>query len=309
MTFQIVNSKKKFARISEHDVMTEHGLKVLTESVAQNKHLLPQKQQEKWEVALDLLNSLPSSNHYVNLRQNDAPNQSHLKKNELDVVAYQRNTLCKSVVLINSFVIDSQENDPRFEDVSKWGQQTACDLTPYISMITKWIEEYDLNISFYDFVLKSAKKNAQDFSKGEYTFKDDKFFKKYTEGESFAVFVSNGFEVGYVDGKGGFGPLARARLFESATAAQSLIKSSSYCYGGNLVCVKTSFMHLDPSNTSPVLSELKDAIQTASAEQQNKRLQQAVENDTLSNATREQLLQQLALLDQKSRSVGRKRKL
>lgn len=309
MTFQIVNSKKKFARISEHDVMTEHGLKVLTESVAQNKHLLPQKQQVKWEVALDLLNALPSSNHYVNLRRNDAPNQSHLKKNELDVVAYQRNTLCKSVVLINSFVIDSQENDPNFADINKWGQQTACDLAPYISMITKWIEEYDLNISFYDFVLKSAKKNAQDFAKGEYTWESAESLKKYTEGESFAVFVSNGFEVGYVDAKGGFGPLARARLFESATAAQRLIKASSYCHGGNVVSVKTSVLGLDACNTGPIHAELKDAIETVAALQQGKRLETAVGADTLANATREQLLQQLARLDQKSRSVGHKRKL
>lgn len=309
MTFQIINSKKKFARLSEQIIMTEHGLTVLAESVEQNKSVLTQKQRQKWDVALDLLNSLPSSEHYINLRQNDAPNQSHLKKNKLDMVAYSKHALCKSILIIDSFVSDSQENDPRFADMRKWLQQ-AADLVPYISMIANWIKEYDLNISFYDFILKNAKKNAQDFAKGEYTWKSAESLKKYTEGESFAVFVSNGVEVGYADAKGGFGPLARARLFESATAAQRLIKGSSYCHGGNVVSVKTNVLGLDACNTGPIHAELKDAIETVAALQQGKRLQIAVGEDTLSNATREQLLQQLDRLDGKSHSLGGpKRKL
>lgn len=305
MSFQIINKKNLFADLSQVKIITEHGLTVLFNSVQDKKDTLSEKQQQQWDRVFKLLNALPVDKYYMAFFKNDKANLQKIDHGSIRAQNYGKGeVLCKSVVVVNSFVMRSQKHKDAWADMSCWGQDHAAGLVPYLPMITQWIYDNQLQIFFDEDAIKKAHRNSKNFASGEYEYQTVDAIESFSEAKACAIFVTNKYGEGYMDPKGEFAPLARARLFESAGAAARAISSSYRFSDATIVHLQTTLLHLDTNqkNAAPPSGTLQDAV----ALQERKRLQEALEN-----ATKEDLLQRLQAFEepQKIEPPQQKRKM
>lgn len=285
MSFHLLNPSQKFAELSTEVLITDYGLNRLKNSVTKQWSKLDPSQQKKWEKALGALDDLIPFSSFIAYEAHDAPNLKRLKDYSFE--CYDFGTAQgRGMVTIQGWKGQSEKYPKISDDMTKWGWEQMEEVIPYTDMISKWISQNELKITFNSSLCKRAKSLLQKKLKGELTQVLYDPTEALAEVNACVVFIGGG----YLDAKGSTSPLAGARMFESVGAALTTIRSRRL-KNAVVVNVKTSITGVDPqSNPSNHFSDLDGAL----ASQQNKRLK-----DALENLSREQLLERLKELEAK----------
>jgi len=299
MPFHIINEKKNFGTIGYSMLMTNYAIEMLRQSVHEQWDTISVKDQTKWTAALEALGACAPIKVWMSYEKNDVPN---LKEDE----NYPGYFGCGSpegrgLINISGFASKSPNNENFSDDLTTWGWSQVEAVSPYASMITRWITANNLKITFNPTLCKRAKVLREKFEKGEYTQVMYNATESLAEVNACVVFMGNG----YLDGRGYTSPLAGARLFESSGAAYTTIRSRNL-RNAVVVHVKASLLHLDPQSTPQPGSF--DKLDAAIALQERKHLEAALET-----ASRDQLIARLQALDTASQntddSTERKRRM
>lgn len=298
MPFHIINEKKNFGTIGYSMLITNYAIEMLRQSVQEQWHAISAKDQTKWATALETLSACKPMTAWLSYERNDQPD---LKDNE-NLPGYFGGGTPEGRGLINisGFASKSPDNEKFPDDLTMWGWSQVEAVSPYVSMISRWIETNDLKITFNSTLCKRAKVLREKFEKGEYKQEMYDATESLAEVNACVVFMGNG----YLDGRGYSSPLAGARLFESSGAAYTTIRSRRL-RNAVVVHVKTSLLHLDPNSTPQAGSF--DKLGAAIALQEKKHLDAALEA-----ASRDQLIERLQALDtntEEEESVERKRRM
>ena len=283
MPFHIINEKKNFGTIGYSMLITDHAIEILRQSVQEQWGTISAKDQTKWTTALEALSSCVPIKVWMTYEKNDAPNLKESK--DYDGYFGCGSPEGRGLINISSFASKSPNNESFSDDLTTWGWAQVEAVSPYASMITRWIATHDLKITFNSPLCKRAKVLREKFEKGEYTQVMYDATESLAEVNACVVFMGNG----YLDGRGYTSPLAGARLFESSGAAYTTIRSRNL-RNAVVVHVKASLLHLDPQSTPEPGSF--DKLDAAIALQEKRHLDAALEA-----ASRDQLIARLQALD------------
>lgn len=283
MPFHIVNEKKMFGTIGYSMLITDYAIEVLQQSVQEQWASLNAKDQTKWTAAFESLKGCNPISVWMSYDKNDQPNLK--EKNQYSAYYGSGTTKGRGFINISGFSSKSPDNKNFPEDLTKWGWSEMEGLTPYATLISRWIQTHDLKITFNAALCKRAKVLREKFENNEYQKVVYDATESLAEVNACVVFMGDG----YLDGRGYSSPLAGARLFESSGSAYTTIRSRRL-RNAVVVHVKTSLLHLDPDSTPQQGSF--DKLSAAIALQERKHLQAALET-----ASRDQLIERLQALD------------
>lgn len=283
MPFHIINTKKTFGTIGYSMLITNYAIEILRQSVKSQWNTLSSKEQTKWTEALEALDACRSTSVWMSYEKND---QANLSESPSYIGYFGGGTPeGKGLVNISGFSSKSPDNKNFSEDLDTWGWSQIEAVSPYVSLITRWIQSNHLKITFNGALCKRAKVLREKFASGEYSQVVYDATESLAEVNACVVFLGNG----YLDGRGYTSPLAGARLFESSGSAYTTIRSRRL-RNAVVVHVKTSLLHLDPESIPEAGSFEK--LGAAIALQEKKHLLAALEN-----ASRDQLIARLQALE------------
>lgn len=290
MTFQVLNDKNMFARFEFSSVMSVHGFTSLKNHVAQHWDQMSAKEQKAWNAVWDIATQLPQRKmHSMGLTGDFAAPTvlGHPSKRQAYATA-----ACLCIINPKRFVSRAQNNQAYPSNSEKWGLDAAIDLSPYNRMIEKFIATHDLPLTFNSNVTKRAVDIKKRLDGGEYKIQAYDPIANLAEVEACVIFVRghNG-AGGYLNHRGGWGPLGGARLFESSGAAYTTIRSQGISSAA-VVHIGTQVLRLDEQST---MDEGFENLQEAMGIVERKRIQKA-----LDEATHEQLLEKLVKFEQHS---------
>lgn len=269
MAFQLLNAKQLFASLHWENIILVSALDHLEKHVRDKWGELSASDQNKWDEVFSLFSQMPSHEGWV----------------------YGSGTaLRKMVVGVGSFVTKSPNNEEFPEDYTRWGWQACEKLLPHLKMISQWNDKHKLGITVPTEGVKKAVKWKQRLDAGEYQLKVFDPVAVLAEAESYAIYISDLHNKGFLDGRGLSGaPLAGARMFETAGSAYTTITSRGLA-NAVVVKVKSNLLGLDVKS---VANQNCGDILSAVAIMEKKRLQEALEEASI-----EQLRNRLTLLEQ-----------
>lgn len=290
MAFQLLNEKNMFASFEFTQIMTVPALKLLTETVNKNSTDLSEKDRVAWKNIWSLFAKLPRHKTYIMGSTGDfnKPNPVGPKENRQSFGS----ETCLVIVNPKRFVSRAQDNNKIPNDIQQWGLGTAIELSQYSRMIEKFIATHDLPITYYSNTPKRSNEIKKRLESGEYKMEAYDRIANLAEVEACVVYVAGRNENGgYLNSKGGWGPLGGARLFESSGAAYTTIRSQRIASAA-VVHIGTQVLRLDEKSTMEKgFANLQEAMSIV----ERKRIEQA-----LNQASYEQLLERLAQFEQKS---------
>lgn len=301
MTFQLLNDKSMFAVFEPTEIMTLSAIKVLKETVTANATTLSEKDKLAWKDVWSIMAALPRENCSLvgftddfKRSQSIGPKDSHR--------AYGTDN-CVVIINPKRFVSRAQNNEKIPTGIEDWGLDAAIKLGAHSKMIEKFIAEHNLHITYKSNTSKRANEIKKRFDAGDYKIEAYDPIANLAEVEACVVYVpgrkGGG---GYLNNKGGWGPLGGARLFESSGAAYTTIRSQRISSAA-VVHIGTQVLRLDEKST---LEKGFDNLQEAMSIVERKRIEQA-----LNQASHEQLLERLAQFEQEqgTASTVRKKKM
>lgn len=286
MTFQLLNEKKMFASFETNAIMTVRAWKVLKDKMLEYQDILTLQEKSAWNEVWAIVATLPRQKMHLSGKVGDF-NTPVLYGHPDNKCAYG-NDLCTVIVNPKRFVSRAQNNDNVPSDIQKWGLDAASGLIPYIRMIEKFIATHNLPITFTSSVAKRASDIKKRLETGDYLIQAYDPIANLAEVEACVVFIA-GKTGGYLNNRGGWGPLGGARLFESSGAAYTTIRSQGISSAA-VVHIGTQVLRVDEkSSLDGDFQNLQEAMSIV----ERKRIQQA-----LDDATHEQLLERLAHFEQ-----------
>lgn len=275
---QILNQSLRFATLSFKPVMTVYGYDSFKSTVSTliDEGKITQKEQDDLKVFFELMDKLPNGSSWFNpLLAGDSENKT---------LKYAHVT-SKSIVNLESFVTNSPDYD-QYPEASKFGWDEATEILKVSKTVEKVIKAQNMLVTFDTKTLKRAKALKDKKENGEIIFKEIDTVAQFAEVEACVLYVPNS---GYLDGRGGFGPLGSARLFETQGTAATT-RSSRSLRNAVVVNVKASLTGM--ANNNPQVSGDLTQLNEAIAYVERKRLMEALES-----ASKEQLLERLKKLD------------
>lgn len=273
MAFQLLNAKQLFASLHWEPIILVSALDHLEKDVRGRWGELTVTEQSKWGDVFEVFAQMPSHENWV----------------------YGSGTaLRKMAVGVGSFVTKSPNNDEFPEDYARWGWEACEKLVPHLKMISQWNDKHKLGITVPTEGVKKVVKWKQRLDAGEYHLKVFDPVEVLAEAESYAIYISNPHNKGFLDGRGLSGaPLAGARMFETAGSAYTTITSRGLS-NAVVVKVKSNLLGLDIKS---VADQNCGDILSAVAIMEKKRLQEALEEASI-----EQLRNRLNLLEQQHKT-------
>jgi len=287
MTFQVLNDKNMFAAFEFTEIMTLTAIKLLKDTVTANAKTLSEKDALAWKDVWSIMDTLPRRRCSFMGLTNDFNNHSGYTEN------------CIVIINPKRFVSHAQNNEKIPVTIEDWGLDAAIKLNTHSKMIEKFIAKHNLLITYKNNT-KRATEIKRRLDSGEYKMEAYDPIANLAEVEACVVYVpvrkGGG---GYLNSKGGLGPLGGARLFESSGAAYTTIRSQRISSAA-VVHIGTQVLRLDEKST---LEKGFDNLQEAMSIVERKRIEQA-----LNQASHEQLLERLAQFEQTQGTVSTVRK-
>lgn len=270
MAFQILNSKQLFASVHWEPIMFDSAVQRLISHVKEHWSEMSSKDQGAWQEVFEAFDQMPTK----------------------DVREYGGQSRNKVVLGIGSFVTKSPNNEDYPDDEALWGWEALNKLHPHVRLIGHWIEKHRLGLKPPAEAVKKALKWKQRRDNNEYEIKVFDPVEVLAEAESYAIYIPDFHDKGFLDGRGfGGAPLAGARMFETAGSAYTTIASRGLS-NAVVVKVKNSLLGLDFKS---VANQNCGDILSAVAIMERKRLEKALEDASI-----EQLRARLATLEEAS---------
>ena len=225
---------------------------------------IPEKERSKYENVVKIIQSLPENDGYS--------------------VRLKTYTMGYSWVWCGSFVNNSKEHI--FSSIEECGWKEIEEVSKNIKLINKLFNLVKIApLGHYD--LDGCNSILKRMNQAEVKFEKFEKTQGYGEGESYAIFLENG----YLDSKGFSGPLTRARMFESAEAANRARKAM-FSNSSRGVIVKISLQAENVCDSYPLTNN--DDLNCAISAIEAKKIKLFLEKATL-----EQLTEKVKILQEK----------